>query len=100
VRSEYLKVTGTPVRDSACIWADTQNVPLKICFCRLDIQTKPQHNTTTLTLTYPLTFNLLTRKIRWAPNNTNRWQMGFNSAFKGLCILRQATIRHSKIRGA
>ena len=31
-----------------------------------------------------LTFILLTWRIRWAPNNANKWQMGFNSAFKGL----------------
>ena len=31
-----------------------------------------------------LTLNPLTWKIRWAPNNASRWQMGFNSALKGL----------------
>ena len=31
-----------------------------------------------------LTLNSLTWKIWWAPNNASRWQMGFNSAFKGL----------------
>jgi len=31
-----------------------------------------------------LTLNPLTWKIWWAPNNASRWQMGFNSAFKGL----------------
>jgi hypothetical protein len=31
-----------------------------------------------------LTLTLLTWKIRWAPNNASKWQMGFNSAFKGL----------------
>jgi len=31
-----------------------------------------------------LTLILLTWKIWWAPNNASRWQMGFNSAFKGL----------------
>jgi hypothetical protein len=31
-----------------------------------------------------LTLALLTWSIWWAPNNANRWQMGFNSAFKGL----------------
>jgi hypothetical protein len=30
-----------------------------------------------------LTVNLLTWRIWWAPNNASRWQMGFNSAFKG-----------------
>jgi len=32
----------------------------------------------------PLTLILLTWRIWWAPNNENRRQMGFNSAFKGL----------------
>ena len=32
----------------------------------------------------PLTLTLLTWRIRWAPNNASRWQMGFNWAFKGL----------------
>ena len=31
-----------------------------------------------------LTLNPLTWKIRWAPNNASRWQMGLNSAFRGL----------------
>jgi len=31
-----------------------------------------------------LTLILLTWRIRWAPKNASRWQMGFNSAFKGL----------------
>ena len=34
-----------------------------------------------------LTLILLTWRIWWAPNNANRWQMGFNSAFKGLSWL-------------
>jgi len=35
-----------------------------------------------------LTLILLTWKIRWAPNNASKWQMGFNLAFKGLMYLR------------
>jgi len=31
-----------------------------------------------------LTLILLAWRIWWAPNNANRWQMGFKSAFKGL----------------
>jgi len=31
-----------------------------------------------------LTLILLTWRIWWAPNNVSRWQMGFNSSFKGL----------------
>jgi hypothetical protein len=31
-----------------------------------------------------LTLILLTWSIGWAPNNASRWQMGFNSMFKGL----------------
>jgi hypothetical protein len=30
-----------------------------------------------------LTLILLTWRIWWAPNNVRRWQVGFNSAFKG-----------------
>jgi len=33
---------------------------------------------------WDLTFILLTWRIWWVPNNASRWQMGFNSAFKGL----------------
>jgi len=33
---------------------------------------------------YLLTPILLTWRIRWAPNNASKWQIGFNSAFKGL----------------
>jgi len=31
-----------------------------------------------------LTLILLTWRLRWATNNASKWQMGFNSAFKGL----------------
>ena len=31
-----------------------------------------------------ITLILLKWRIGWAPNNTRKWQMGFNSAFKGL----------------
>jgi len=31
-----------------------------------------------------LTLSLLTCRIWWATNNASKWQMGFNSAFKGL----------------
>jgi hypothetical protein len=31
-----------------------------------------------------LTLILLKWSIGWAPNNASKWQMGFNSAFKGL----------------
>jgi hypothetical protein len=32
----------------------------------------------------PLTLIMLTWSVGLAPNNASRWQMGFNSAFKGL----------------
>ena len=43
-------------------------------------------NSTTVAKSYinPLTLILLTWRIWWAPNNAIKWQMGFNSAFKGL----------------
>jgi hypothetical protein len=31
-----------------------------------------------------LTLILVTWRIWWAPNNASRWQMGINTAFKGL----------------
>jgi hypothetical protein len=37
-----------------------------------------------------LTLILLTWKIGWAPNNASIWQMGFNSAFKGLSLISSA----------
>ena len=36
------------------------------------------------TIIYPLTLILLTCTIWWAPNNDCKWQMVFNSPFKGL----------------
>jgi len=34
----------------------------------------------------PLTLNLLTTTIVATPSNASKWQMGFNSAFKGLTV--------------
>jgi hypothetical protein len=40
-----------------------------------------------------LTFILLMWRIGWAPNSVSKWQMGFNSAFKGLiCSVFRALI--------
>ena len=39
-----------------------------------------------LTLSLCLTLILLTWRIWRAPNNASKWQMGFNSAFKGLML--------------
>jgi len=39
-----------------------------------------------------LTLNPLTWKIWRAPNNASRWQMTFNSAFKGLSSLKYAAV--------
>jgi hypothetical protein len=35
---------------------------------------------------YPLSLTLLTWRIWCSPNNASKWQMGFNSAFKGLLL--------------
>ena len=37
-----------------------------------------------LVFIWTLTLNLLTTTIVAPPNNASKWQMGFNSAFKGL----------------
>jgi hypothetical protein len=39
-----------------------------------------------------LTVILLTWRIWRVPNNASRWQMGFNSAFKGLIIMNNVTV--------
>ena len=39
-----------------------------------------------------LTLNLLTTTIVAAPSNASKWQMGFNSAFKGLIATRISKI--------
>jgi hypothetical protein len=40
-----------------------------------------------LNISVTLTFTLLTWRIWWAPNIVSRWQIKFNSAFKGLIVL-------------
>ena len=39
-----------------------------------------------------LTLNLLTTTIVAPPSNASKWQMGFNSAFKGLMACTVATV--------
>jgi len=57
---------------------------------RCNNQTKKKHSTshfgwdTKFSQQWKLTLTLLTWRIWWAPNNASKWQMGFNSAFKGL----------------
>ena len=41
-----------------------------------------------------LTLNLLTSTIVAPPSNANKWQIGFNSAFKGLIILNFIQCQH------
>ena len=38
-----------------------------------------------------LTLNLLTTTIVAPPSNASKWQMGFNSAFKGLICMQQTS---------
>jgi len=47
-----------------------------------------------------LTLILLTCRIWWAPRNASRWQMEFNSAFKGLKVeymFRPSSLGHHKV---
>jgi len=39
-----------------------------------------------------LTLILLTWRKWWTPNNASKWQMGYNSAFKGLNYLRENSV--------
>jgi len=45
---------------------------------------RPTRCTLFLINLFHLTLILLTWRIWWAPNNASKWQMGFNSVFKGL----------------
>jgi hypothetical protein len=45
---------------------------------------------------YILTLILLTWRNWWAPNNASKWQVGFNSAFKGLkCNIKYTILKSS-----
>jgi len=48
---------------------------------------------------YLLTLILLTWRKWWTPNNASKWQMGFNSAFKGLIILHSYRPLHTLVAG-
>jgi hypothetical protein len=43
-----------------------------------------------------LTLNLLTTTIVAPPSNVSKWQMGFNSAFKGLIVYEEKPNRYGK----
>ena len=47
--------------------------------------------------TSQLTLILLTWRKWWAPNNASKWQMGFNSAFKGLMLYWEIIAVYSQI---
>jgi len=48
---------------------------------------------------YALTLILLTWRIWWATNNASKWQMGFNSVFKGLKWFYQKWFLNIAIQG-
>jgi len=48
------------------------------------------------TLQDSLTLNLLTTTIVAPPSNVSKWQMGFNSAFKGLKPVETRTLKKKK----
>ena len=56
-------------------------LPVNAMFCK---SLNSELYTTTDTNYIKLTLVLLTLRIQWDPNNASKWQMGFNSAFKGL----------------
>ena len=49
----------------------------------------------TLLWNLPLTLILLMWRIWWTLNNASKWQMGFNSAFKGLMLYLTSYNRHA-----
>jgi hypothetical protein len=76
---QYSKQSGQGTNDSYCIkfWV----FEIKFLYqysvfnCRL---------TNSISNGFWLTLILPTWRIWWAPNNASKWQMGFNSVFKGL----------------
>ena len=52
--------------------------------CSIVIHMASKLGYTDLYMCLYLTLILLTWRIGWAPNNSSKWQMGFNSAFKRL----------------
>ena len=52
---------------------------------------------TEMALIFFLTLNLLTTTIVAPPSNVSKWQMGFNSAFKGLKLLKLYSVAHANI---
>ena len=44
-----------------------------------------------------LTLNLLTTTIVGPPSNASKWQMGFNSAFKGL--IKHQSLKTHEVKG-
>ena len=61
-----------------------------LCVSMAITVTRTRHNVTSI-LPILLTLILLMWRIWWAPNNASRWQMGFNSAIKGLKEWKQGT---------
>jgi len=77
-----LTPSGIEPRDlPACSAVPQPTAPL--CAPKLQGVTS-QIFTAASTLHLNLTLILLMWRTGWAPNNTSKWQMGFNSAFKGL----------------
>ena len=56
----------------------------KVQYCMVHGWQQWLHVFVYINIWYHLTLILLTWRIWWAPNNANKWQMGFNLAFKGL----------------
>jgi len=76
---------------TTCIYIKHCPLHFTIIYCRTSVWKSEQDmvvavSTTFCCLCY-LVFSsviLLMWRTGWAPNNASRWQMGFNSAFKGL----------------
>ena len=77
-----------PSKFTSCVTARTRAIDLSPSKYRVTCMAEGDRNKHYILLDLPslysLILNPLTWKIWWAPNNASRWQMGFNSAFKGL----------------
>ena len=79
----FLNCVTSDLRSVSSLWFDMRS----ICYLLYNNMHIKLERVRTQTQLCQLTLNPLTWRVWWAPNNASKWQMGFNSAFKGLmCI--------------
>ena len=79
-------VRFTPIRNGLCTWYEWEREGKGACknLVGKSKGNRPLKSDGSIILEWILTLNLLTTTIVAPPSNANKWQMGFNSAFKGV----------------